>query len=94
LISLLLRSRGDSIYYKPLYKKYKELLPPKRSVKWLCFIYSLALTLHNNSSETKVIFEWSKDKLEIKTDKNLYLASEEINSMEKPAEFEIVLITS
>jgi exopolyphosphatase/guanosine-5'-triphosphate,3'-diphosphate pyrophosphatase len=91
LLSLLLRSRGNSLYYKPLYRKYRELLPPKDSVKWLCFIYTLSLVLYENSSEAKVEFDWSGDRLEIGTDRNLYIASEEISSLERPKVFDIVL---
>jgi exopolyphosphatase/guanosine-5'-triphosphate,3'-diphosphate pyrophosphatase len=84
LISLLLRSRGDSLYYKPLYRRYKELLPDKKEIKWLCFIHTLALILHENSSQAKISFEWDGKLLRIKSNKSLYLASEEIASMERP----------
>jgi exopolyphosphatase/guanosine-5'-triphosphate,3'-diphosphate pyrophosphatase len=90
-ISLMLRSRGDSLYYKPLYRKYKELLPDKKKVKWLCFIYTLGLILYENSSESNIKFEWHENILEITTDKNIYLASDEVASLEKPKDFKIVL---
>jgi exopolyphosphatase/guanosine-5'-triphosphate,3'-diphosphate pyrophosphatase len=91
-ISLILRSRGDSLYYKPLYKKYKDLLPDKKTIKWVCFIYTLSLILNENSSQAKIEFEWNQKELKIISNKNIYLASEEINALEKPKEFKIKLI--
>ena len=91
LISLLLRSRGDSLYYKPLYKRYKELLPSKKKVKWLCFIYTLANILYENSSEAKFGFEFDGESLIIDSSKNLYLAAEEIASLEKPKGLKVLL---
>ncbi len=91
LISLLLRSKSDSLYYKPLYKKYKNLLPNKQYIKWLSFIYVLTLTLYENSSQAQIEFKWIENRnvLKISTNKTLYLASEEILLMEKPEEFNI-----
>ena len=90
-IALLLRSKGDSLYYRPLYRKYKELLPSRKKIKWLSFIYTLTLILHENSSSAKMAFEWSDGKLTIHSDRPLYLAHEEIVSLEKPADFTIEL---
>jgi len=94
LIALLLRSKGDNLYYKPLYKEYKELLPSKKIVKWLCFIYTLTLIINENSSDAKIEFELREDTLYVKSSKNLYLAREEISSMERPNNLKVEIIDS
>jgi len=84
-IALLLRSKGDRLYHKPLYRHYKKLLPSKEAVKWLSFAYTLALILHENSSKAKIRFEWEeKNHLLIHSDRPLYLAHEAVASMQKP----------
>ncbi|WP_456433751.1 Ppx/GppA phosphatase family protein [Nitratifractor sp.] len=93
LIAFLLRSKGDTLYYKPLYKKYKSLLPSKKALKWLCFIYTLTLILYENSSEATIECEWDDaEGLTIRSDRPLYLAHEAIDAMEKPDRFAIRLI--
>ena len=92
LIALLLRSKGDSLYYKPLYREYQELLPSKKAVKWLCFIYTLTLMINENSTDAKISFKYEDGLLYIYSDKNLYLAREEIKYMEKPKGLEIEVI--
>jgi len=90
-IALLLRSKGDSLYYRPLYRQYRELLPSKKRIKWLSFIYSLTLILHENSSEAQIEFQWGEDTLRILSDRPLYLAHEALESLQRPADFNIVL---
>ena len=90
-IALLLRSKGDTLYYRPLYRRYRKLLPSKKKIKWLSFIYTLTLILHENSSEASIAFDWDGDKLRIDSDRPLYLAHEEIDALEKPAGFSIEL---
>ncbi len=92
LISFLLSSKGDSLYHKALYRKYKDILPKKESLKWLCFIYRLTLLIHENSTDAEVSFRWDGDSLEIHSDRALYLAREEIESMQRPESFDISLI--
>ena len=92
LIALLLRSKGDSLYYKPLYKEYKELLTNKKCIKFLYFIYTLTLIINENSSNAKISFEYKDKTLFIYSDKNLYLAKEEISSLQKPNNINIVVI--
>ena len=94
LIALLLRSKGDILYYKPLYKEYKELLPSKRVIKWLCFIYSLTLMINENSSDAKISFRYEDNILFVYSDKNLYLAREEIKYMQTPKGLKIEVIDS
>jgi len=94
LIALLLRSKGDSLYYKPLYRRYKDLFSSKRLVKWLSFIYTLTLILHENSSKADIAFEFEakSNLLVIRSDRPLYLAHEDICNMQKPDGLTILLL--
>ncbi len=91
-IAILMRSKGDRLYYKPLYREYKSLLPPKTVIKWLSFAYSLTLILYENSSNAKITFNWEGSTLKIRSDKKLYLANEEINSLKTPKGIKVILI--
>jgi len=84
LIALLMRSKGDSLYYKPLYRRYRKLLPSKHIVRWLSFAYTLTLILHANSSRAALRFEYDGRTLCIYSDRPLYLAHESIANMQKP----------
>ncbi|ADV47156.1 Ppx/GppA phosphatase family protein [Nitratifractor salsuginis] len=91
-IALLMRSKGDSLYYKPLYRRYKSLLPSKEVIKWLSFAYTLTLILYENSSEAKISFSWKDNTLQIHSDRPLYLAHEEIESLKTPKGVRIELL--
>ncbi|NKQ40516.1 MAG: Ppx/GppA family phosphatase [Sulfurovum sp.] len=84
LISLLLYSKAKKGYHKEMYKQYKDLLPSKRTVILLSFIYTLTLVLHHSSTKAKYRFTLTNNTLLIKSNKTLYLASESINNMKKP----------
>jgi len=83
LISLLLYTKSKRGYHKALYKQYKMLLPPKKTVKWLAFIYTLTLILHRDSAKATYTFVLEEETLLIKSDKSLYLAMEDISEMRK-----------
>lgn len=91
LVSLLLYSKPKRGYHKALYQQYKMLLPPKNTVKWLAFLYSLTLILHQNSSNAKYRFDLQKGTLSIASDKTLYLATEAIEELKKPEKLKIEL---
>ena len=89
LISLLLRTCGNSILKKQLFDRYKEILPPKDTMKTLSFIYNLTILLHENSNEAEISFSYSDDKLIIKSSQSLYHAKESIGLLERPYKFDI-----
>ena len=91
LISLLLYSKVKRGYHKELYIQYKELLPSKKTIKWLSFIYTLTLILHKASTKANIKFRYTHNRLEIKSDKSLYLADESMREMKKPKNLEIIL---
>lgn len=91
LISLLLRMHGKELLYKPLFEKYKELLPDKGTLMWLSFIYTLTVLLHAASNSATIEFTFENKTLTIKSNKPLYLAKEKIKSLEKPMSFAIII---
>ena len=84
LTALLLRFGGKELYDKETYKKYKSLLPHKKELEILSFIYSISTSLHENSSIENFDFELENNILTIKTDNSLYLAKEKLQDIEKP----------
>jgi len=84
LVSLLLYSKPKRGYHKALYKQYKTLLPPKKTVKWLAFIYTMTLILHRNSAKADYTFDLKKSVLSVRSSKSSYLATEAIEEMKKP----------
>lgn len=90
-ISVLLRMHGKELIHKPLFTKYKSLLPEKQSVLWMSFIYTLTVFLHQASNAANIRFSFENQTLTIRSDKPLYLAKEKIKSLEKPMDFKIVV---
>jgi len=91
LIATILRSKGKK-YYKPLYKEYKKLLPPKRKLQWLVFVYSLSLILHENSANARIEFAYHKKTLQIKGNFVPGLAKEELDTLPLPREIHSIKI--
>ena len=91
LISLLLRMHSKELLNKDLYAQYKSLLPPKETMRWLSFIYSLTVYLHEASNEAHISFVFKNQTLTIKSDTLLYLAKEKIKALEKPIPFAIIV---
>ena len=91
LISMLLRMHGKSLLHKPLFESFKPLLPPKETLLWLNFIYTLTRFIYEASNDAKVIFDYKNQTLTIFSDRSLYLAKEKIKSLEKPVPFAIII---
>ena len=91
LISLLLRMHGKVLLNKTLYETYKELLPDKQTLRWLSFIYTLTVFLHEASNSATITFSYKNKTLTITSNKPLYLAKEKIKSLEKPIPFAIII---
>ena len=91
LISLLLRMHGKELLNKDLCEKYHTLLPKRKTVAWLSFIYTLTVFLHEASNAAKIFFTYNDNTLTISSDKPLYLAKEKIKALEKPNDFSIVI---
>ncbi|HFQ61070.1 MAG TPA: Ppx/GppA family phosphatase [Epsilonproteobacteria bacterium] len=91
LISLLLRMHGKELLNKTLYENYKDLLPEKQTLRWLSFIYTLTVFLHEASNSANISFSYQNKTLTIFANKPLYLAKEKIKSLEKPMPFAIII---
>jgi len=91
LIASLLRMHGKELIYRPVYDRYKPLLPSKEVLRWLSFIYTLSIYLHEASHAASITFEYRNQTLHIYSDKSLYLAKESIKALEKPIPFAIIV---
>jgi exopolyphosphatase/guanosine-5'-triphosphate,3'-diphosphate pyrophosphatase len=91
LIALLLRMHSKELLQKELYEKYKSLLPSKKSIQWLSFIYTLSVFLHEASNTANIHFRYQDTQLTIYSDKSLYLSKEKIASLETPIHFSIII---
>jgi len=92
LISLLLRMNENGLLKKSLYHEFKELLPSKKTVEWLSFIFRLIVLVHETSNAAKIEFSYSNKMLIIYSDKSLYLAKEKIRALKKPTAFAIIIV--
>ena len=91
LISLLLRMHGKELLNKPLFAHYKQLLPKKKTVLWLSFIYTLTVLLDEASNSAKIEFNYENKTLHITSDKPLYLVKEKVKALEEPIPFAIII---
>lgn len=91
LISLLLRMHGKELLNKDLYDQYKNLLPTKQTLRWLSFIYTLTVLLHEASNSAEFSFSFKNKTLTIIANKPLYLAKEKVKALEKPMTFAIII---
>lgn len=91
LVASLLRTSGNSLFKKSLYQTYKELLPPRQTMKCLGFIYNLTMLLHENSNDAKIAFSFAGKTLTINSDQSLYHAKESIALLEQPQKFDIII---
>ena len=91
LISLLLRMHGKELLHSPLFEHYKTLLPEKRTLLWLSFIYTLTVFIYEASNSAKITFAYKNQTLTIMSNKPLYLAKEKIKTLEKPIPFAIII---
>ncbi len=91
LISSLLRMHGKELLYEPLIEEYRLLLPDESSLRWLSFIYTLTVFLHENSHAADIDFGYEERILTITSDQPLYLAREKIRKLEKPLPFAIII---
>jgi len=91
LISSLLRMHGKDLLKSSLYSEYKSLLPNKENLRWLSFVYTLTVFLHEASNSAKIDFDYKNNTLTIKSNKPLYLAKEKIKKLERPVPFTIII---
>jgi exopolyphosphatase/guanosine-5'-triphosphate,3'-diphosphate pyrophosphatase len=90
LIASLLRQHNKENLQKEFYQRYQTLLPPKKLLAWLNFIYSLTVLLHEASNTAQIGFSFDNNILNIYADRPLYLAKEAIGLLERPSSFSIL----
>ncbi len=89
LIAAILRSSPEKLLYKRLQRAHKELLPSKKTVRWLSFIYTLSSTLAIYNTLNNYNFYYKNRKLTICDRAQHPLLVEDIKSFELPKDFEI-----
>jgi len=89
LIASLVRFHKKKLPSNSFLKDFKTLLPPTQIINWLSFILTLAEVLNKDFSCPKFEVSFENSVLYIKSQSPLYLAKEEIKSLEKPASFAI-----
>ncbi len=90
-IAMLLRMHSSTLINKPLYQIFKKLLPPKETMEWLSFIYTMTVYLYEASDGEKIEFSYHHKRLIISSEKSLYLVKEKIKALERPVPFNIVI---
>ncbi len=90
LISTLVRFHKKKLPGNSFIKDFKKLLPPLHILNWLSFTLALAEAINKDLSCPKFEIEYKKGVLKIKSDSLLYLAKEEIKTLEKPESFAII----
>ncbi len=88
-IATLIRFHKKRLPSKSYIKPLARLLPPTQQLNWLSFLLALAEAINKDyrCEDFEVTFE--NQVLRIVTPRELYLAKEEIKSLEKPAPFAI-----
>jgi len=92
LTAMILRFGGQELYQKDIYKKYKELLPPKETMKYLSFIYTITSTLYDQTALKNFDFTFKNDKLTIIAEGSLYLAEEKLKEIERPKGLKLEIV--
>jgi len=93
LIATILRSKGDKLIYKPLKKAHDKLLPSKKVIKWLGFIYTIIDILFSYSSKNRCSFACEDSQLVIYSDIALPLFDTEIKNLRLLKDFDIIVKT-
>ena len=90
-IATLIRFHKKKLPSKSYVKDLSPLLPPIHILNWLSFILSLAEAINKDRTCPDIELFYEKMVLFITTSKELYLAKEEIKSLEKPEPFALIL---
>ena len=91
LIAFLLRISNKDIFNEKIFLDFKPLLPRKKELQWLSFIYTLSVLIHEASNNAKIAFQYKNKTLTIHSSESLYLVKEKIKSLEKPKAFIIII---
>jgi hypothetical protein len=89
---MLLRFEGKQLYLQEIYTQYANLLPKKKHLEILSFIYTLVMKLYDNTAIKHFDFTLDKNILTIKAEDSLYLVEEKLQGLESPLNIEIETI--
>jgi exopolyphosphatase/guanosine-5'-triphosphate,3'-diphosphate pyrophosphatase len=92
LTAMLLRFEGKQLYLQEIYTQYANLLPKKKHLEILSFIYTLVMKLYDNTAIKHFDFTLDKNILTIKAEDSLYLVEEKLQGLESPLNIEIETI--
>ncbi|HGZ70026.1 MAG TPA: Ppx/GppA family phosphatase [Nitratifractor sp.] len=89
LIAAILRSTGEKLLYKTLQKEHQKILPGKKVLRWLAFIYTLSNRLSSYSLKNRYSFHFEDKVLTIKSNSPLYLFEQDLKNLELPEDIVI-----
>ena len=92
LTAMILRFGGKELYNKEIYNTYKPLLPKKKMLSYLSFIYTLTTTLFEQSALKEFDFILEENSLTVIAKDSLYLAKEKLEGIERPTGLELSII--
>ena len=92
LTALLLRFGGKEIYNKGVYKEYQTILPKRSTLELLSFIYTVIMTLYENSSIKEFSFALHNNLLTIQAQGSLYLAKEKLKDIQRPNKLKLQIL--
>ncbi len=92
LTAILLRFGGKELYDREIYKQYQTLLPKKKTLKYLSFIYTITSTLYEQTALKDFDFTLKNNKLTIVADGSLYLAKEKLKELERPKGLKLEIV--
>ncbi len=92
LIAMILRSKGKK-YHKELFRQYRSLLPRKKRLKWLIFLHTLTLIIHENAPKAKVKMRYRDNLLKIEGDFAPYLMREQVAQIYRPEKLKIEIVS-
>jgi exopolyphosphatase/guanosine-5'-triphosphate,3'-diphosphate pyrophosphatase len=88
-IALILKYAHQNSTSEKEIKKFQELLPSYESMKWLSFILSLTICVNKNKKIQEIDISFDDSELLIHSQSKMFLASECIKKLKKPAPFAI-----
>ena len=89
LVAIIVRSKKEKLLYKTLYKKHKELLPTKKILQLLSFLYHFSNTLSSYPTKESFEFYLKDDTLTIINSQKIYLLTEDLKNFELPAKLQL-----
>ncbi|HIP02511.1 MAG TPA: Ppx/GppA family phosphatase [Campylobacterales bacterium] len=92
LIALILKYAHQNDINEKEIKNFRKLLPSVEVVQWLSFILSLTICLNKNKKLQKIDISFDEHELCIIAESKMFLASQCIKKLNKPASFTITII--